>query len=108
MIIFNFDETKDKFNSWWKKEKENNPTEAMVGSSVVGGVTTVSGAAAIGNGIHRLIGGEDTYAGVGPILTITGGLIFTVVGIKSLAESITLYRKIQSKKNLEKEAKKEE
>ena len=103
MVTFNLNETKDKFNSWWKKEKQDNPTEAMVGSSIVGGVTTVSGAAAIGNGIHRLIGGEDTYAGVGPILTITGGLIFTVVGIKSLAESIKLYKEIQSKKTKKEE-----
>lgn len=96
-MIFNLDLIKDDFSEWWKKEKGENPTEAAVGSTVVGGVTSIAGAAAIGNGLHRLIHHESTYAGIGPILTITGGLAFSVIGIKSLSESIRLYKEIKSK-----------
>jgi len=98
-MIFNLDLIKDDFTEWWSKEKSSNPTEAAVGSTVVGSVTSVAGVAAIGNGLHRLVSGESTYAGVGPILTITGGLVFSVLGIKSLSESIKLYKEIKSKES---------
>ncbi len=102
-MIFNLDIYKEEFTEWWTQEKKQNPVEATIGSAVVGGVATTSGAACIGNGLHRLISGENTYAGIGPILTISGGLVFTVLGIKSLSESAKLYKEIKSKETSDKE-----
>ena len=98
-MIFNLDIMKDNFTEWWSKEKKQDPTEASVGAGVVGGVSTAAGVACVGNGLHRLISGENTYAGIGPILTITSGLVFSVVGIKSISESVKLYKKIKAKES---------
>ena len=98
-MIFNLslNDLKDAFTDWWTKEKKTNPAEATVGSAVVGSVSSTAGVACVGNGLHRLIAGENTYAGVGPILTIIGGLVFTVLGIRSFSECGKLYKEIKAK-----------
>ena len=109
IFTFDFKEAKDKFNSWWTKEKNEAPVESTVGVSVVGCTTATAGALCISNGLKRLASGENTYGGVGPILTIIAGLGFSVTGIRSLSEAIKLYKKIKPKKteNSDKEEKKE-
>ena len=97
MILDDLENCKNGFTDWWAHEKEKNPKEAAVGSLIVGSVSSATGVAAIGNGLNRLISGENTYAGVGPILTITGGLVFTAIGIKSLSECGKLYKEIKAK-----------
>lgn len=110
MIKINFDLMKENFTKWWKKEKDENPVEAAVGSTMVGTISGVGGTMCVANGIKRLANGENTYAGIGPILTITGGTLMLATSIKSVSEALKLYKKIKPKNNnkVEKEEKSDE
>lgn len=109
MIKINFDLMRENFTKWWRKEKDENPVEAAVGSTMVGTISGVGGTMCVANGIKRLANGENTYAGIGPILTITGGTLMLATSIKSVSEALKLYKNIKSKNNkTEKEEKKDE
>ena len=99
MFTINLDLWKENFTNWWRKEKDENPIEATVGSTMVGGIAGVGGTMCVANGIRRLANGENTYAGIGPILTITGGTLMLATSVKSISEALKLYKKIKPKNN---------
>ena len=107
MILDDLENCKNGFTDWWAHEKEKNPKEAAVGSLIVGSVSSATGVAAIGNGLNRLISGENTYSVVVPILTITGGLVFNAIGIKSLSECRKIYKEIKAKEAFKEKEEKE-